>query len=141
LTDPPFGRRRTVYAFIDRQNLPGVLRVFDMANPDQHSPQRYSTTIPQQALYLMNNPFVVEQARALASRADVEAIATPAGRIERLHRLAYQRGATPEQVGLGLEFLEAARTDAPSEGASSQLTPWQQYCQALLLANEFVFVD
>src|SRR5204862_2552920 len=64
----PFRKRRSVYGFIDRQFLPGALRVFDFANPDMHNPQRSETTVPQQALFFMNAPFVVEQARVLVSR-------------------------------------------------------------------------
>src|SRR5258708_35420364 len=65
----PLSRRRTLYGFIDRQNLPGTLRTFDFASPDAHAPQRFSTTVPQQALFLLNSPFVQEQAKALAARA------------------------------------------------------------------------
>ena len=66
ITAQPFPRRRTVYARIDRQNLPGVFRTFDFASPDTHAPRRFQTTVPQQALFQMNNPFVMEQAEALA---------------------------------------------------------------------------
>src|SRR3954452_4940725 len=65
----PYSKRRSVYGFIDRQFLPGAFRVFDFANPDMHSPQRSETTVPQQALFFMNAPFVVEQGRSLAAQA------------------------------------------------------------------------
>src|SRR5204862_1369535 len=64
----PFSKRRSIYGFIDRQFLPAALRVFDFASPDMHNPQRAETTVPQQGLFFMNSPFVVEQARALAAR-------------------------------------------------------------------------
>ena len=51
-----------MYGLIDRTNLPGTFRVFDMASPDTHSPRRFQTTVPQQALFLLNSPFVQEQA-------------------------------------------------------------------------------
>src|SRR5262249_62128660 len=56
LTNTPFTKRRTVYGFIERQNLPGIFRTFAFASPDASSPQRYTTTVPQQALFLMNSP-------------------------------------------------------------------------------------
>lgn len=62
----PFPKRRSVYAFIDRQNLPGVFRNFDFASPDAHSPQRLPTTVPQQGLYLFNSDFVAELAQAVS---------------------------------------------------------------------------
>ena len=65
--DSPEANRRTIYGFIDRQNLPGLFRSFDFASPDQHAPKRFQTTVPQQALFALNNPFVLVQARALAA--------------------------------------------------------------------------
>src|SRR5258706_14576987 len=89
----PASKRRAVYGRVDRQFLPGVFRTFDFANPDLHTPVRGSTTVPQQALFMMNSPFVAERARALAGRTDVTAVADPAGRVGRgcgdvLHRRA-----------------------------------------------------
>ncbi|MHB1308440.1 MAG: DUF1553 domain-containing protein, partial [Limisphaerales bacterium] len=89
-------RRRTIYGFIDRQNLPGLFRTFDFANPDSSSPQRFSTTVPQQALFLMNAPLVAEQARQLVRRPEVTAAGTDPERLQRLHRLVYQRPAGAE---------------------------------------------
>jgi hypothetical protein len=128
----PFATRRAVYGFIDRQNLPGTFRSFDMALPDTHAPQRFTTTVPQQALFLMNSPFVIEQAKALAARATD---ADPAKRISDLYRLAYARLPTTDEAELALGFV----SEPPGEGA--KLTPWEQLAQVLLLSNEFAFVD
>src|SRR5687767_5055675 len=68
ITAQPFIPRRSIYAFIDRQNLPGMFRTFDFASPDATSPQRFHTSVPQQALFMMNSPFVSEQAKKLADR-------------------------------------------------------------------------
>ncbi len=105
LSAQPFTRRRTVYGLIDRQNLPGMFRTFDFASPDISNPQRYITTVPQQALFLMNNPFVAEQARQLASRDDVASEADAGRRVQRLHRIVYGRDAAAEEVARALRFL------------------------------------
>src|SRR5207302_5661753 len=89
ITTAPFSARRSTYGFIDRQNLPGLFRTFDFASPDTSTPQRHVTTVPQQALFLMNSPFVVQQAKALAARPDVIAHKEPAERIGYLYRLLY----------------------------------------------------
>ncbi|HJZ93809.1 MAG TPA: DUF1553 domain-containing protein, partial [Gemmataceae bacterium] len=131
----PFTTRRAVYAFIDRQNLPGTLRSFDFALPDTHAPQRFVTTVPQQALFLMNSPFVIEQAKALAARAaDVDANT----KVRELYRLAYGRAPTPEETALALEFVN---TPADAEAKTTGLTALEQLAQVLLLSNEFAFVD
>jgi hypothetical protein len=114
LTSTPHTNRRTVYGFIDRQDVPGVVRAFDFANPDQHTPRRHTTTVPQQALFLMNSPFIAEQARALAARPDVDALATPLERIRGLHRLVFQRDPTPPELEIGLRFLTAQPLEPPA---------------------------
>jgi hypothetical protein len=140
LTKPPFQPRRSVYGFIDRQNLPGLFRTFDFANPDATSPQRHVTTVPKQALFLMNSPFVVEQAQHLVQRPDIATLAKPEQRIDRLYRVVYGRAPSTEEISLGVRFVETE-----SEGTwganATPLAPWQKYAQVLLLANEFVFVD
>jgi mono/diheme cytochrome c family protein len=135
LTTTPFVPRRTVYGFIDRQNLPGLFRTFDFPSPDSTSPQRYETTVPQQALFLMNGPFVLDQVRRLIHRAEVENQNQPEARIQALHRLVFSRAAEPEEVSLGIRFIEA------QTGQSGSLTRWEKYAQVLLMTNEFVFVD
>jgi hypothetical protein len=134
----PFSRRRSVYGFIDRQNLPGLFRTFDLATPDTTSPQRHTTTVPQQALYLMNSPFVVEQAQRLAKRPEIATVAAPAERVQRLYATLFGRPATAEEVSLAAQFL--ASKDAAPEGPN-KLNPWERYVQALLMTNEFVYID
>jgi hypothetical protein len=134
ITTAPFARCRSVYGFIDRQNLPGLFRAFDFASPDSSTPQRHITTVPQQALFLMNGPFVVEQAKALAARPDVTARAQTEERIAYLYRLLYGRPPDGDELALGRRFVESA-------GTEKALSPWERYCQVLLLSNEFAFVD
>lgn len=100
--------RRSVYGLVDRQFLPGLLRVFDFANPDLHSPQRSETTVPQQALFALNDPFVAGRARALASRVDGETSVADELRVRRLYQLVFQRDPTPDELDRALAFLAAA---------------------------------
>jgi mono/diheme cytochrome c family protein len=144
LLKEPFVPRRTVYGFIDRQNLPGMYRTFDFASPDTHAPRRYTTTVPQQALFLMNSPFVVQLAQALAARPEVAQASPAEPRVEALYRLLYGRPPSAEEVELGVRFIDEAsrERERPEGGApATKLSPWEQYTQVLLLANEFAFVD
>ncbi len=126
----PFTARRSVYGTIDRSNLPGTFRVFDVASPDQHSPQRFLTTVPQQALFLMNSPFVQEQAKGLAARPEMASAGNPEAKVTALYRLALGRAPTATELTLGREFV-----------ADASAGRWEQYAQVLLLSNEFAFVD
>ena len=101
----PYSQRRTVYSFIDRALVPNDFRVFDFASPDAHSPQRYLTTVPQQALLMMNSPFVIEQAKALLQRPEIAAQTNPRQRITKLYRLLYGRAPNADEIALGIKFI------------------------------------
>jgi hypothetical protein len=120
-----------LYGFLDRLNVPGLYRTFDFPSPDASSPQRDTTTVTPQSLFLMNNPFAIECARHLVRRPEVAAEHDAAGKIGRLYRLLYGRGPTAEELSLAREYL----------GGSPTPVAWERYAQALLLANEFVFID
>lgn len=98
--------RRSLYGFIDRQNLPGVLRSFDFANPDTSSAQRFQTTVPQQALFMMNNPFLIELARTATSREPFTRLGSDPVRIAWLHQRFFQRQPEPTELQLGLQFVQ-----------------------------------
>jgi hypothetical protein len=106
LAASPFAPRRTIYGFIDRQNLPGMFRTFDLANPDASSPQRFNTTVPQQALFMMNGPFVIEQARHLLARPEVKTAGATEKKIKRMYEIALQREPSPEELKLAKSFVE-----------------------------------
>jgi hypothetical protein len=127
----PAATRRTMYAKIDRLNLPGVFRTFDFPNPDASSPERSLTTIPQQALFLMNNPLVQTCAKQMLARADVASL-TGEAKIARLYQLAFGRNPTPEELGWSQEAIG---------DSASRPTALEEFTQGLLLTNEFVFVD
>ncbi len=124
--DIGYTTRRTVYGYIDRSDLPEVFNSFDFANPDMSNGHRHQTTVPQQALYLMNSPLVVEQARNVVARRDVTACKTDEDKIRRLYEIIYQRLPRAEEVQMGIVFLDDARTPAdaaPKAAASEPVRP------------------
>jgi hypothetical protein len=131
----PKNTRRTIYAFVNRNDLPGVFRAFDFADVDSSAPERPSTTVPQQALFAMNSPFVQEQARRVASDSWAGA-SDDSGRLSLLYRRVLSREPSSEERELALRYLSEAQT-TPSE----KQTPWDRLAQTLLLTNEFWFAD
>jgi Protein of unknown function (DUF1553)/Protein of unknown function (DUF1549)/Planctomycete cytochrome C len=128
----PASNRRTLYGFIDRLNLPGIYRTFDFPDPTTTSPRRDQTTVAPQALFLMNHPFVIGAADGILHRASITASNDADARVERLYRLIYNRPpGDPERV-LARGFL--GRLPAEPDR-------WRSFAQALLMANEFVYVD
>ncbi len=105
LWSDPFTPRRAVYGFIERQNLPGIFRVFDFATPDSTSPKRFQTTVPQQALFFMNSPLAVQAAQKLAERPEIANSSDDAQRVRRLYRLLFDRLPDPSETALGTAYL------------------------------------
>jgi len=128
-TDLLTSNRRTVYARVDRQFLPGVLRTFDFANPDQHAPERPETTVPQQALFMMNSPFVQDRARHLAartfSRDPAGSVPSTEQRITRLYEITLQRQPTADELRAALTYLSTAATDPLPEIPKPPPPNWQ----------------
>lgn len=124
ITEVPFPTRRSLYAFIDRQNLPGLFRTFDFASPDTHAPKRYETTTPQQSLYLLNSPFVLEQAAHAAQHATGgDSNLSDEERIIRLYRTVLARRPTDEELQAARAFIaESLAADADKE--PGEQNPW-----------------
>ncbi len=133
-------QRRTVYGLVDRQELPGLYRTFNFANPEQTAAKRPRTTVPQQALFAMNSPFMMEQAVSIVARAEVANATSAEARIQALYRLAFQRNPTKQEIEIATSFIQATEKEQRTS-QRSQLTPWQQYAQVLLSTNEFVFAE
>ena len=110
LGEAPYSRRRTLYGFIDRRNLPEVYNQFDFANPDITSGKRYETTVPQQALFMMNSPLVVEQARNLVNRPEFQNLEDEEARIKYLYERIFQRDPSDVEIKLSMSFI----TDSPA---------------------------
>src|SRR5207244_6167767 len=89
LTKEPHSTRRTIYGFVDRSDVADVLINFDFANPDLPSGRRHETTVPQQALFLMNSPLVVEQAKKLTSLSEFDACQDHSARVQFLYQRIY----------------------------------------------------
>src|SRR4029079_18844886 len=105
LWSQPYTARRSIYGYIDRQGLPGVFGVFDFASPDVTIDQRPRTTVPQQALFAMNSPFVQEQARHIAARSEIAKAADDAARGTALFRTVYDRAPTSDEAQSVTRFL------------------------------------
>lgn len=124
--------RRTIYGFVDRLNLPGLFRTFDFPDPSTTSPRRDQTTVAPQALFLMNHPFMIEISRSILARPEIAQSSDTKSKVDRLYWLIYGRTSSEAELMAIREFLREPSTD---------LRRWQSFAQALLMANEFVFVD
>ncbi|HUR59562.1 MAG TPA: PSD1 and planctomycete cytochrome C domain-containing protein [Opitutaceae bacterium] len=100
-----FAKRRAIYTLIDRANMAELLTQFDFPSPDVASGRRYETIVPQQALFLMNSPMVIETARKLATHPAFTSLKTDQERVTVLYLAIYQRMPTRQEVELGLKYV------------------------------------
>ena len=138
--------RRTLYLMTVRSDRSGFGPLFDAADSGVSVERRTISTVAPQALFLLNNPFLLEQTHLLAQRLATVEPQNSSARIQRAYLLLYSRPATPQEIEIGLTFLAHAAKETPAPGsvespAESNLRPWEEYCQLLLCANEFLYID
>ena len=118
--------RRTLYLMTVRSDRSTYRTLFDAADPNSIIDQRTDSTVAPQALFLLNHPFVLDQANRLATLARQQG-GDDLQRINWLYYRIYSRPPGPQEVQLGIMLLRQ--------------TDWDAYCHVLLCANEFVYVD
>ena len=126
--------RRTVYAKVSRHNLDGLLRLFDFPDANVTSDKRTSTTVPQQQLFALNSDFMIRQATALAARLAKET-KTDTDAVRLAYRLAFGRQPTEGETRRAVDFITTPAA------ADDKLNRREQFAQAILASNEFMFVD
>ncbi len=119
LSAEPFSGRRTIYGFVDRVNLDPLFTTFDFPSPDIASTERSQTLVPQQALFALNDGFIVSQARAMAKKAGEKA--GGAGAVNWLYRQVFLRPPTAEEALLAQAFLKETEALRPFSAPGS----WQ----------------
>lgn len=134
--DDPRGTRRTLYSVISRYSPNATLTMFDFPEPNVSSEQRTATMVPQQQLFVLNSPLMMEVSRKFALR--VQSVSDKdTSRLEQAWLLAYGRPPSEAESAAALEFLKEAGHNAAEQ---DQLTPWEQLAHSLLASNEFYFI-
>jgi cytochrome c553 len=134
---------RSVYLMTQRFQRHPYLGLFDGPDTNTSTAERTSSTVPQQALFLMNSGWMREQSEAFARRL-LTAAKEPRQRVELAHQLAWSRRPRPEETEKGLSYVAQyeeglAQAGVPTE--RRELEAWASYCRVLLCANEFVYLD
>src|SRR6202011_5235973 len=123
--DPEYNRR-TLYRINVNSAKSPLLDAFDCPDPSTKTPRRAVTTTPLQALALMNNSFVLRQARSFGERVRQEAGDEPEAQVRRAYRLAFGRQPTKEEAD---RAASVARDYGP-----------EILCWVLLNASEFLYL-
>ncbi len=136
-------RHRSMYLMTQRIQRHPYLSLFDSPDTNMSTDVRTTATVPSQALFLMNNPFVSEQATALAERL-IASSADTIKRIELAGLLCWSRKLNANDIERAASYLNGIRTELDRIGTPpdrAQRDTWASYARVLLASNEFVYVD
>ncbi|GMW01248.1 MAG: hypothetical protein AMXMBFR84_23850 [Candidatus Hydrogenedentota bacterium] len=132
-------RRRSIYLEIRRNYLPPMLQAFDMPVPDTTQGRRNVSNVPAQALMLMNDPFVVEQAAAWAKEI-VEFVDDTDERIRLAYVKALSRNPTDQELARTRTFADQQAVVYGNGGLQADVRVWTDICHVLFTLKEFIFI-
>jgi len=125
------GGRRSLYLQVRRNFLSPMFVAFDYPTPFTTIGRRTVSNVPAQALTMLNNPFVLQQAELWAKRTEALPGST-SDRVNAMYVAAFGRAPTADEVALATEFLRTA--DRPEKA-------WADLAHVLFNAKEFIFVE
>ncbi len=138
---PDQPRLRTVYLPVIRsgaqQGPSDVLNFFDFAQPAEITGKRPTTSVPTQALFLLNSPLLKQQARKLADALLARSAKSDRDLMTALWLRALNRPISEVEAVDAAAFLTANRADGDEDAANTNA--WNRLCHAVLISNEFLF--
>ena len=122
--------RRTLYATVKRRELDEVLKMFGFPEPTAHSPKRDEMNTPLQHLYSLNSKFIWRCADQFAASYTVSKDPDLRAIVTELYHKVYSREPTPQEIDVAIDYLGKSGSDG-----------LRRYIHALLISNEFAFLD
>jgi hypothetical protein len=126
--------RRSVYLMTQRIKRHPFLALFDGPDTSSSTGVRHTTTVPTQALFFLNDPFVHARSKGLAGR--LLKLADDRARLDRAARLLYGRAPRPREADTAARFLAAYAVEK-----ADAATAWAAWVRVMLGSNEFVYLD
>ncbi|MCE9611578.1 MAG: PSD1 and planctomycete cytochrome C domain-containing protein [Chthoniobacter sp.] len=134
--------RRAIYILNRRSFRFPFFEAFDPPNTAVSCPVRQTTTVPTQALTLLNNRIVGEQARAMAERLTRESGSDVEKFVRRAWLLAYSRPASEAELKLAVEFIAAAENAKTKAGKpDARRTALAEFCVGIMNTTEFIYIN
>lgn len=136
--------RRSIYLPVIRNSLFDMFQAFDFGDPSAVVAKRASTTVAPQALFMMNSPFVLAQAKSFATDLLSHPNMTDAQLIRAAYLRSFGRSPQPAETTRLTNFLarySEQLTPTEPDATKRRLKVWQSLCQVLMASNEFVYVN
>jgi hypothetical protein len=135
--------RRSVYMLVRRNFLPPMMVAFDAPPPINTAGLRMTSNVPSQALILMNDPFVIQQAQLWAKRVLAGTEPDSAARVRRMYSEAYARLPTGSELNTALKFLDehGHELGLPAEQRGKDPRVWADLAHVMMNVKEFIFLE
>ncbi len=134
--------KRSVYLPIIRGGVPEALQVFDFPEPSIIAGQRDVTTVPTQALFMLNSEFVLDRSQALAQRLlKDDNLTSDADRIARAFLYTLCREPAPNELASAESFIQETKATSKNKGMDPALKAWMGFCHVLLASSEFRYLQ
>lgn len=135
--------RRSIYQKMTLMDPPRFLALFNQPIPKLTTGQRDATNVPNQALAMLNDPFVVAMAEHWSERVLAEPASSPERRVEQMFATAFGRPPEPEETARFVRFAKrcAELHDVEAEAAFSSQSVWQDVAHAIFNMKEFIYVQ
>jgi hypothetical protein len=130
--------RRSVYLQVRRNFLNPMFTAFDYPTPFTTIGRRTTSNVPAQALVMLNNPFVIQQAELWAKRVLAVQKRTPEERVREMYTTAFGRAPTRDELAAATEFVA---TQAEQHGKADDPRAWADLAHVLFNAKEFIFIE
>jgi cytochrome c553 len=134
--NPETTNRRSIYLPLRRSNLPTLYTLFDFGDATSPEGHRASTTVATQALFVMNSPMVIREARNLATNV-MKQQKQDKHRIEEIYLRVLDRRPDPGEIDRGLTYISGLRR---KWNTIDEAQAWTSLTHALMASNEFIFV-
>jgi len=129
--------RRSIYVGVRRNFLVPMFLAFDYPVPATCMGRRSVSNVPAQALTLMNNPFVLQQAEVWAKQILSRKDKTSEQRVEGIYLSAFGRPPTAKETETAVRFVQAQS----KQYAGDELKSWTDLCHVMFNVKEFIFVN
>jgi Protein of unknown function (DUF1553) len=137
--EEPATWKRSVYSYWKRARKAPMFEVFDEPDAMQSCERRSVTTVPTQALTMLNDEFVLLQSRYFAERVKKAAGADPSEEIRHAYRIALSRDPSAKEMTESRQFLDKQRAHHAAK-PDPVLAALTDLCNVMVNLNEFVYV-
>jgi len=128
--------RRSVYVPAFRNSMLDLFEAFDFANPNLVIGHRNTSTLPTQALFLMNSPMVIRQSKAAAERFLAVENLNDRARIVLVYRTMLGRKPTESEIKSSLDYLASFE-----DSDKGEMEAWSSFCNALFASLDFRYIE